>query len=188
MNRYRPIYTCPNCGMRWKGSAVRAGEGRSPEEDAEYRLAMNGTPKCPNLDCGTINIARGIDLSIPKAPAQVGQNTAIKAVDKTAEMVMQDYGMTDLRTDVREGETAAPKLAPRLQQQADNFFSGRGARRHPQLPTRMSPAMMGRAAIAGAYRQPNGYQPVENLHTAEPSLRDTISPPIKILNQPRRRR
>jgi len=95
---------------------------------------------------------------------------------------MQDYGMTDLRTDVRPSETAAPKLAPALQQQADSFFVG-GRKRHPGLPDKatLSPAFLRRAALSGAFRQPQGYQPVENLHSASPEVREQIQPPIRIV-------
>jgi hypothetical protein len=170
--RYRPIYNCPHCGMRWKGSAVKAQEGMSPEEDASYRLAVGYTPKCPNLDCGIVNVPRGIDLSIAKAPASIGQNVGIKAIDETAKIVMQDYGMTDLRSDVRPGETAAPKIAPHLQKQADNFFGG-GKRTN--MPRNLNPALLGRAAIAGAFRQP------DNNATTLGGLKDELRPRTNII-------
>lgn len=182
MQRYRPVYQCRACGMRWRGNSVRAGEGRSPDEDAAFRLEMNGTPRCPNLDCGQIQTNIGMDLSLQRAPATIGASLQVKAIDETAKIVMQDYGMTDLRSDVRPSETAAPRLPPHLQVKADNFFGG-GRKRHPELPDKatLSPAFLRRAALSGAYRQPQGYQPVENLHSASPEVREQIQPPIRIV-------
>lgn len=187
MTRYRPLYNCKICGHRWKGDPVRTTEGRSPEEDAAYRMAYNGTPPCPNLNCGALQVPHGIDLSLNKAPATIGASLQVKAIDETAKIVMEDYGMGDLRTDVRQGETAAPRLAPALQRQADNFFLGR--KRHPDLPQRpsMNPAFLGRAAISGAYRQPQGYQPVEQLHSMDPDAREAIRPPVRIVADTNRR-
>ena len=147
--RYRPIYSCPRCGNKWRGKVVTVLDGMSAEEHAAFKLEMDATPQCPNLDCGVISVPRGIDLSLQTAPGLVGSNLQVKAIDETAKIVMQDYGMTDLRSDVRPGETTAPKIAPALQTQADNFFVG-GRKRHPGLPNRptMSPAFLAMAAAA----------------------------------------
>jgi len=160
--RYRTRYTCTACSHKWKGTPVSAHEGLTPEQDALYQAEMHGTPPCPN--CGIDQRTRGIDLTLNKAPASVGQSLGVKAIDETARIVMQDYGLTDLRSDVRQGETTAPKIAPALQAQADNFFGAPGKRRtmaarDPQtgrvVPLRTNPNLIGRAAIAGAYRQSN---------------------------------
>lgn len=168
MIRYRPSYHCSVCGTAWKGKSASTVGVMTPNEDAEYRMAMYGTPPCPK--CGAFTEPRGIDLALNKAPASVGQNASIQAIDKTAEIVMQDYKMTDLRTDVRMGETAAPKIAPQLQVQADNFFVG-GRKRHPHLPNKptMSPAFLREAAIKGAFRQGG------TVETLNPSLRPKIN-------------
>jgi hypothetical protein len=175
MSKYRPIYNCPACGNRWRGSIATCLDGMTPEQDAAWRLEMEGTPKCPNLACGKINVPRGMDLSMQQAPGLVGGNIQIKAIDETAKIVMQDYGMTDLRSDVRPGETAAPKLPPQMQEKVDNFFVG-GRKRHPGLPNKptLNPAFLGRAAIAGAYRQPTGYGTVD-------TLRPDVQPPVRIV-------
>lgn len=183
--RYLPRYTCTACGHRWKGKSVSALQGRSAEEDALYRIQMHGTPPCPN--CAAEQERRGIDLSLNKAPAQVGQNIGVKAIDETAKIVMEDYGMGDLRTDVRPGETAAPKLPPAQQFQADNFFGAPGQRRvmaarDPQtgrmVPMRSNPTTIGRAAVAGAYRQSN------DLTVG--SLSEKNRPPVRVVAGDRR--
>lgn len=169
---WRNKFNCRFCGHAWKSPRFDT----KAEADAAYEAAGGAEIECPN--CTKVLKARGIDLSLGTAPASIGQNVGIKAIDETAKIVMQDYGMTDLRTDVRPHETAAPKLAPALQQQADNFFVGRG-KRHPQLRTQ--PAALGAAAIRGAFRQQPGYEPVAALHGMNPVARDTIRPKTRIV-------
>ena len=176
--RYRPLFTCRVCGNRWKGRTVTVLDGMDPETHAAAMLEMDETPKCPNLACGTRAVPRGMDLSLQTAPGLVGSNTQIKAIDETAKIVMEDYGMTDLRSDVRPGESAAPKIAPALQMQADNFFVG-GRKRHPGLPNKpsLSPAFLGRAALAGAYRQTG------TVDTLSPA----VQPPVRLVADTNRR-
>lgn len=86
-----------------------------------------------------------------KAPAQIGKNNTVKAIDMAAQIAMEDYKLTDLKDNIRVGETMAPRLAPALQKQADTFFSPQenpqlGSRRQKQLK------MLGQRAIAGAFR------------------------------------
>lgn len=92
-----------------------------------------------------------------------GSITKNKCVDKTADIVMTDYGMTNLKDNVRVGESMAPKLAPRLQELANNMFSGaknKGAA--------FNAAAMAKRAMSGALRDPKSYvDPVRALHTSE---------------------
>lgn len=178
--RYRARYTCQGCNHHWSGNAVVAHNGLTPEQDALYQVEMNGTPPCPN--CGLDQKTRGIDLTLNKAPATVGQSLGVKAIDETARIVMQDYGLTDLRSDVRQGETTAPKIAPALQAQADSFFGAPGKRRtmaarDPHtgrvVPLRTNPNLIGRAAIAGAYRQSDA--------ATVGGLSEAIRPPVKVV-------
>lgn len=136
--RYRELFQCARCGNRWKG----------PIRDCPAPLEGWPTPKCPNLACGETQEPRGIDLSLNKAPAQVGQSISVKAIDETAQIVMEDHKLTDLRTDVRPSETMTPKLPPQQQAAADSFFSA--GKRTAQM--RRSPAQLARAAIHGQLR------------------------------------
>jgi hypothetical protein len=174
---WRNRFSCRFCGHKWRSPRYDT----KAEADAAYEAAGGNALECPN--CLKVMKARGIDFNNPRAPAMVGQNISVKAIDQTAQIVMQDYGMTDLRTDVREHETAAPKLPPMLQAQADNFFVGRG-KRHPQLRTQ--PAALGAAAIRGAFRQQPGYEPVAALHGMDPGVRETIRPQTRIVADTRR--
>ena len=86
-----------------------------------------------------------------RAPGHIGANNTVKAVDETARIVMADYHLTDLKDSVRAGESVAPKLPPVQQNQADNFFGGGNLRKRGGLSARQV-ELMGKRAIAGAYR------------------------------------
>lgn len=89
-------------------------------------------------------------LEEQRAPGHIGANVQVKAVDLTAEIVMKDHNMTDLKDNIRSGEPMAPKLPGAMQAAADNFWNknplaerGVGSRQAELLKRR---------AIAGAYR------------------------------------
>ena len=160
-------YHCDRCGHDWHKLAYAV-----PKKN----------PKCPNRSC--VEIAELADLRTKynnlermlldgRAPAHIGANTTVKAVDYTANAVMEDYKLTDLKDGIRQGEDMAPKLPPAQQQQADNYFVGAPApagqpatgptgfrdtkvadfktgRPHTIKAKQME--MLGRRAIAGAFR------------------------------------
>ena len=128
--KFRITLRCKTCGNKWSRVVV------DPDK---------ADPPCPQ--CRRRYETRGMDYDSNRAPANVGNNNHIKAIDQTAEIVMRDHGMTDLRSDVREGETSAPKLAPHLQKAADSFFQ-RPASRNKLIP---NAALMARRAMAGSY-------------------------------------
>jgi hypothetical protein len=160
MHKWRVKLQCTKCGHKWTRTTT----------DVD-----SADPPCPN--CKKIQRSRGMDYSSNRAPANVGNNPRTNAVDHTAETVMQDYGMTDLRSDVRQGETMAPKLKPRLQSMADTMFAGgnRGG-----MMRGINTAKLARQAMAGNFA-PNrvgGVDPVALMH----QRRD--KPPVRILNAP----
>ena len=113
---------------------------------------------CPACDSEDIVYRGKISYDIP-----TGSHTKNKCVDKTAEIVMTDYGMTNLKDNVRVGENMAPKLTPRLQTAADNMFGGK-SRRDLKLDT----AKLARQAMSGALRDSRSYvDPVAALHKSE---------------------
>lgn len=117
-------------------------------------------PPCPRKKCKAASVEEEIQrrasnmariVEEGRAPATIGNNVIVRAIDKTAEIVQQDHGLTNLRDNVREGEIMAPRLAPRLQDAADNFFNhkpppGMDAKRKRQMD------LLGRRAMAGAFR------------------------------------
>lgn len=144
--RYRIHYKCMRCGHEYSRITTRLDRK---------------DPPCPRQLCKEIaaeeerekaaqNMAAIIEEQ--RAPATIGDSPVIKAIDRTAEIVMQDHGLTDLRDRVYEGEPVAPKLPPDKQRAADSFFTGAEVRR--QVGPRVSKQMdiLGRRAIAGSFR------------------------------------
>ena len=163
--KYRVSYRCRECGHTWKSRWLKA----TPKDD----------PPCPNPSCAELRAGRQAMvenqrlramLESQRGPAQIGDKPIVKAVDFTAETTMQSYGMTDLKDNIREGESMAPKLPGQAQAQADNYFAGEKA----QGPSRMMDLGTGRMrtvqadklnliakrAMQGAYRH-RAVSPVE---------------------------
>lgn len=160
MNKYKLVLRCKN----W-----RCDHSRRPfktivyaENDADLKLVPD--PPCPKCE-KKLKRAEAEELSqspIPllpleewvqdkKAPGIIGRNNSVKAIDMAATIAMEDYKLTDLKDNVREGEIMAPRLAPPLQKAADNFFNPANntsldKKRRAQLQR------MGQKAIAGGYR------------------------------------
>lgn len=160
--RFQVTIRCQVCLHRYK----RVMEA----EDAET-LDRIPDPPCPQ--CKKAQKVRRAKFD-GTAPA-IGGSLVVRAVDQTAQIVMEDHKLSDLRSDVREGETMAPKLAPRLQAMADNMFT-RPKRGNPAaglfgLPTR---AVIN-AAVNGRFNTPDTINPVAVQH------RNRDRPPVRIV-------
>jgi hypothetical protein len=90
-------------------------------------------------------------LPTGEAPAQIGKNNTVKAIDMAAEISMKDYGLTDLKDNVRQGEAMAPKLPPVQQRMADTMFN---PKQNPAFAGKRQKQMelLGKRAIGGAFR------------------------------------
>ena len=153
MNRFQVVIRCTACRHKYRRTMTAADESA---------LADMPDPPCPKCSAPA-PVARGMDVSAGKAPA-VGGSLAVRAVDTTAEIVMQDYGMTDLRSDVREGESAAPKLPPKLQEAADNMFGGGARRGRMGGVMGMSTQAVIKSAVAGRFMTPDTVNPIAMSH------------------------
>jgi hypothetical protein len=109
MAKYIITMKCRGCGHKWKRKT------HNPE---------SADPPCPNLDCGLGQDPIGMDLTWNKAPAAIGGSNTVKAIDETARIVMEDQGFTNLRDDVRQGETMEPAIPAAARAAADAFFGG----------------------------------------------------------------
>lgn len=152
MTRYKVTIRCQVCQTRY--------ERVMQAEDAET-LERVPDPPCPK--CRKRQKVRTAAFT-GKAPAVVGANITVRAIDQTAQIVMEDQKLGDLRSDVREGETMAPKLAPRLQAMADNMFA-RPKRGNPaggifSLP----PRAVLQAAVSGRFQTPDTVNPIATQH------------------------
>lgn len=132
-------YACEGCGK----------DSRFYKEKEGDKLSH-----CPR--CGSQNV-KYVGHTTSGVIAKSSQNM-IKALDITAQMAMDQYKMGDinLNSNMKEGDSCAPKLPPRQQQAADAFFNGGG------IP---NSSRIGANALAGAYRDPNN--PVAKLHQSK---------------------
>jgi hypothetical protein len=101
---------CQSCHHTYRFKAISEFSDASDVEDKP----------CPK--CTKMQKTRGMDVSAGKAPS-VGGSNIVKAMDQTADIVMETYGMTDLSSDGRPGAVMAPKLPPNQQERVDNFFA-----------------------------------------------------------------
>lgn len=141
---YRIRFCCDKCGHEW----VRTLKA-IPKKD----------PPCPNKHCGeserVAELQRQVEnltrmLEERKPPPQTGRNKRVKAIDTTAEIVMQDYQLTNLKDRAEPGESLAPKLPPEQQKQADSYFTGDALKSAGVNKKQMD--LLGKRAIAGAFR------------------------------------
>ena len=165
-SKKRITFLCAKCGHQWTRT---------------YRAEPKSDPACPAKGCAESqqladlkrqveNLTRMIETQ--SAPAQIGNNVKVRAVDTTAQIVMEDNKMTDLRDGIRMGETMAPKLPQAAQAAADNFFTA-GAKAAAaigdpaKIDTRKQNYIkrLGARAIAGDFRSgalsPNAVLPTQ---------------------------
>jgi hypothetical protein len=167
----RITFECGKCGHRW----VRTLKAE-PKKD----------PPCPNRRC--VETSQIADLKREnenlrqmleegRAPAMIGQNIRVKAVDETARIVMGDGHYTDLRDNIREGESMEPKLPQAQQALADAMFSNKADARTPVISADGRRGMtipsarlraVGERAIRGAYAH-NSVKPTAIIPASRPA-------------------
>jgi hypothetical protein len=94
-------------------------------------------------------MARILETQTP--PGHIGDKVVVRAIDETARIVQEDYKMTDLRDNLREGDMAAPKLPPQQQAAADSFFDTKKFSQIAGVEQRRA-ELLKRRAVAGAFR------------------------------------
>jgi hypothetical protein len=125
----------------------------------EYSRVYNAIPQknavCPKQSCkDAIALERAVAaqrnvteiIETGKTPGITGRNPMVGIVDQTAAQVMEDYKLTDLKDNIRPGESMAPKLQGKLQVAADQFFAGGAGQNSKQAQ------LISRRALSGAYR------------------------------------
>lgn len=191
---------CPECKKKNKKTVFhRLGDGPIPETEqyAETRKPERPAPNtiyqckdchavakvfedvgetvltlCPACDSPELQYRGKISRDIPTS-----SQTKNKCVDKTADIVMTDYGMTNLKDNVGIGESMAPKLPGHAQTMADNMIGGArkgqnvvwdaNKRRPVVVPGNVGRgANLARAALSGAMLDKTR-DPVAMLHKAE---------------------
>lgn len=152
---------CTGCGNKYR-KTVEVPEGKS--------LADIKDPPCPI--CAKVQKVIKRNWAAGEAPSIGGNNIMNKAIDETAKIVMEDGKLTDLHdTNLRQGDSMAPKLPPAQQAKVDSFWGGPKRGQHR---ANINTAALARNAMAGAYRggTPN---PVAVTHSQK------IKPQIRIV-------
>ncbi len=116
--RYRITVRCLRCGKPFNYTTSRIMEDDRPCP----RKACKSAALNEEIERRARNMAAIIESQRP--PGHIGDSITVKAIDATAEVVMQDYALTDLKDNIRHGEAMAPKLPPDKQKLADGFFGG----------------------------------------------------------------
>lgn len=143
--RFKITCRCDNCGTvySWEAERIPKKDRLCPDPICtEMRQAKRSAREVRNFD-------QIVETGIP--PGHIGENVMVKAVDETAKIVMADYGLTDLKDNVRAGDAVAPKLPAPQQRMADGFFGG-GAMAEKVGTTSRQAEMLKRRAIGGAFR------------------------------------
>ena len=147
MTRFRLTLRCNACGHKYKRTIECAGDVADVPDPPCPRCAKpRRKPRHKGL--------KGI-IESQSAPAVTGGNIRNKAIDETANIVMDMYGMSDLKTNTREGDTMAPSLTPRQKMMSEHFWGGKRGRRNlvdmkPTVQAAMQGAFLpGRGARAG---------------------------------------
>lgn len=152
--RYIARYKCHACGTKFKKTL------RDPNAP---------DPSCPECSAAPLPV-RGLDFNRPP-PAAVGMNNAVRAQDLTAEIVMSDYKMTDLRDARHEGDTMAPKLDPERQRAADNFFAQGSAATKSNPAVAQHVQKMNTLARSGALAQQHDAVTINRMIDSKPQFR-----------------
>lgn len=172
--RKRITYECERCGHVWTRI---------------FRAMPKSDPPCTNKRCAEKSEVADLKRQLANltamlqsgvAPAQIGNNIRTKAIDYTAEVVMHDNKLTDLKDNIRMGETMAPKLPPAQQKQADTLFATAG--KVPVVgPSRGGSVSskvlqrIGARAIAGGYAN-NSVKPTAVLPKSRPGMVSVPNP------------
>jgi predicted nucleic acid-binding Zn-ribbon protein len=181
---------CPECKKKNKITKFhRLGDGPIPT--TETKAEVSDTPRVfPNTiyKCNECFVVVKVfedvgEVVVTECPAcgskdikfrgkithEISSDSAIrnKAVDVTADIVMQDYKMGDLKDNVRMGESMAPKLDPRLQVSADNMFGKKNNRKMP-----FNAGAMAKRAMSGGLRDPRSY--VDPVSALQPQFKPKV--------------
>jgi hypothetical protein len=166
MTKFQLTIRCTSCGHRYKRTVS------APDEET---LAVLPDPPCPS--CNKKAKRKRFDFQ-GKAPA-VGGSLVVRAMDTTMNIVAEDHNMTDLNTDAREGSTMAPKLPPRQQAMADNFFHKPKGGRNAGGLFSLSPQAIRQAAVSGRFNTPDTPNPIAVQHARKDRA------PIHVVNDPK---
>lgn len=116
--RYRVRCRCLRCGHVYSRIIKKINDPDPPCPKKACRQAIAAELAQRQAD----NVEAMIETG--ETPGHIGANIKVKAIDETAKIVMEDYNMTDLKDNVRRGDSMAPQLTPRQRAMNQNFWGG----------------------------------------------------------------
>jgi hypothetical protein len=154
MPRYIRVYRCPDCGHKWK---------------TESKLGFL-EPDCPQCGFHPDPLPDRVTM-----PAIIG--THAKAIDEAWKVASEDFGLTDMRDNTQEGETAfkMPPAPPSNIIQPNNsvaraggfMWGNAGNGTVPQIPVAN---VLQQAQAASKMSDVEGSNPMRKLHQARPTM------------------
>lgn len=119
---YKSSYKCSDCKSTFE-KITKSFPKKDPscptcKRANKVNFKSSVSDKTHNLDADS----RVQEMIAARQPPSLGKSNFTKAMDATAEIVMSDYGLTNLQDNLRAGDSMAPKLAPHLEQQVDQVF------------------------------------------------------------------
>lgn len=148
IKRYRMTFKCGDCSNIFKKITTNADLQKAPCPQCRTK---NRITKFMRTGDGPISKKDLVIVQAPPsvAPAIIG-SIATKAIDATANIVMEDHKLSNLKDSVKYGESMAPRLDPVRQHKADNFFGPKKAPRG--TPAGLDPARLAKQAMRGSFR------------------------------------
>lgn len=174
---YEAHYSCSEC--KYKFSVVSETNPKSAKCPGCPKCKENSAMKSQTKVSGRLktkeqerdNLQDQIDTrSVPNIG---GMNKAYKAHEATMQMVMEDYGMTDINDKPHEGENCVSKLPAHLEKQVnDGFGASFGAA--PKLTSNINPAQISLAGMkqinSGAFRDQGDVVAMQQKYGSKPKF------------------
>lgn len=127
--RYRVRCRCLRCGHIYSRIIKKITDPDPPCPKKVCRQAIAAEQALRESD----NVQAMIETG--ETPGHIGANVKVKAIDETAKIVMEDYNMTDLKDNMRAGDSMAPQLTPRQRAMSENFWGGKRLSDRKRSPT-----------------------------------------------------
>lgn len=127
---YETKYCCDSCNhifykitdydpRKKGGRAPACTECKKKKVATKSQIKVRGDVKPQTEETKSAKINDIIEAK--KFPSS-GKSNFTKAMDETAKIVMEDYGMTNLNDNLREGDNMVPKLRPDLEEKVGKGF------------------------------------------------------------------
>lgn len=173
---YESHYACGICSYKFSviSEEKPTGKGRCP---GCPKCKEFSTPKGTSTTKGKLKTKKQLDeagermAKTGSMPAQVGKSRLYKAHDATMQMVMEDYGLTDINDKPYEGENCVPKLPPHLEKQVNEGF-GASFGDMPKLAGNIDPAKISSVGMSqinsGKFRDQGDVVAMQQKYGAKP--------------------